>query len=134
VEDHRTELSLEELVELHNEEAEALKQRIAFRDEDKETRHSIPAGDLKEAFFCCNKLSKLMKDYHPDTAAVEMGVSHFNDILMAHFWRVQKSRIKQPNLDSFFKKVDKRPLTDEPLTGQSPKMSRNDDSSPSTSM
>ena len=38
------------------------------------------------------------------------------------------------NLDSFFKEADKRPLTDEPPTGQSPKMSRNDDSSPSTSM
>jgi hypothetical protein len=32
-----------------------------------------------------------MKDYHPDIAAVEMGLNHFNDTLMAHFWRVQKS-------------------------------------------
>ena len=34
VEDHRKELSFEELVEFHNEEAEALKQRIAFGDEE----------------------------------------------------------------------------------------------------
>jgi len=137
VEDHRKELSFEELVELYNEEAEALKQRIAFgdeKDENKVKSHSIPAEDLKEVFSCWNKLSKLMKDYHPDTATVEMGLDHFNDTLMAHFWRVQKPRIKQSNLDSFFKKVDKRPPTDEPTTGQSPKMSRNDDSSPSTSM
>jgi hypothetical protein len=33
---------------------------------------------------------------------------------------------------ALFKKVDKRPPTNEPPTGQSPKMSRNDDSSPST--
>jgi hypothetical protein len=70
-----------------------------------------------------------MKDYHPNIAAVEMDLNHFNDTLMAHSWRVQKSRIKQSTLDSFFKKVDKRPPTDEPPSVQSPKMSRNDDSS-----
>jgi len=135
VEDHRKELSFEELAELYNEEAETLKQRIAFgdkKDEDKVKSHSIPAEDLREVFCCWNKLSKLMKNYHPDFATVEMGLNHFNDTLMDHFWRVQKSRIKQSNLDSFFKKVDKRPLTDEPPTGQSPKMSTNDDLSPST--
>jgi len=111
VEDHRKELSFEELVQLHNEETEALKQRIDFGDDDddKEKSHSIPAEDLKEVLSCCNKLSKLKNDYHPDIAAVEMGLYHFNDTLMTHFWRVQKSRIKQSNLDSFFKKVDKRP-------------------------
>ena len=98
VEDHRKELSFEELVELRNEEAEALQQRIAFgdeEDEDKEKGHSIPAEDHKEVLPCWNKLSKLMKDYHPDIAAVRMGLNHFNDTLMVHFWRVQKSRIKQ---------------------------------------
>ena len=124
----------EELAELHNEEAEALKQRIAYGDEDKEKSHSIRAEDLKEVLRCQNKLSKLMKDYHPHTATVEIGLNHFNDTLMAHFWRVQKSRIKQSNLASFLKRVDKCPPTDEPPTGQSPKLSRNDDSYPSTSM
>jgi len=129
VEDHR-----KELVKFHNEEAEALKQGIddANKDEDKEKSHSIPAEDLKEAFSCWNKLSKLMKDYHLDIATVEMGLYHFNDTLMTHFWRVQKSRIKQSNLDSIFKKVDKRSPSHKPPTGQSPKMSRNNDSSPST--
>jgi hypothetical protein len=69
-----------------------------------------------------------MKYYHPNIAAVEMDLNHFNDTLMTHFWRVQKSRIKQSTL------VDKRPPTDEPPSVQSPKMSKNDDSSPSTSM
>jgi len=36
----------------------------------------------------------------------------------------QKSRIKQSILDSYFKKVDKRPPTYEPPTGQSRKLSR----------
>jgi hypothetical protein len=59
VEDHRKELSFEELAELHNEGAEALKQRTAVGD-DKEKSHSIPAEDLKEVFSCWNKLSKLI--------------------------------------------------------------------------
>ena len=78
VEDHRKELSFEELVQLHNEETEALKQRIAFGDEeddDKEKSHSIPAEDIKEVFSCENKPSKIMKHYHPHTAAVEMGLN-----------------------------------------------------------
>ena len=132
--DHRKELSFEELAQLHNEEEEALKQRIAYGDKDNGKSHSNPGEELKELFSCQHKLSKLMKDYQPHTAAAEMGLYRMNDTLMAHFWRVQKSRIKQSNLASFFKKVDKRSPTDEPPTGQSPKMSRNNDSSPSTSM
>jgi len=74
VEDHRKELSFEELGELHNEEAETLKQRTAVGDEeneDKEKSHSIPAEDPKEAFSCWNKLFKLKKDYHPDIATLK---------------------------------------------------------------
>jgi len=55
VEDHKKELSFEELVELHNEEAKSLQQRTAFGnkdDEDKEKSHSIPAEDLKKVFSC----------------------------------------------------------------------------------
>ena len=50
VEDHRKLLSFDELAKLHNEEAEALKQRKAFGEEEdkgKEKSHSIPAEDLK---------------------------------------------------------------------------------------
>ena len=88
VEEHRKELSFEELVELDNEEAGALKQRVAFwdeEDEDKENSHNIPAEYLKELLSCWNKLSELMEDYHPDIAAVEMDLNHFNSTLMAHF-------------------------------------------------
>jgi len=74
-----------------------------------------------------------------DRDAAEQHREKFKKIIeeggfISHLWRVKKSRMKQSNLDSFFKKVDKRPLTDEPLTGQLRKLIRNDDSSPSTSM
>ena len=102
VEDHRKELSFVELAELHNEEAEAMKQRIAFgdeEDEDKEKIHSFPAEDLKDGFSSWNKLSELVTDYRPEIAALEIGFNHFNDTLMAHFRRVQKPRLKHSILD-----------------------------------
>jgi hypothetical protein len=48
--------------------------------------------------------------------------------------QTQMLQLTQSNRDSLFKKVGKRPPTDEPPTEQSPKMSRNDDSPSSTSM
>jgi len=45
VADYRKEMSFEEL-ELHNEEAEALKQRIAYGNEDKEKSRCVPAEEL----------------------------------------------------------------------------------------
>ena len=75
-----------------------------------------------------------MKDYHPDIAAVEMGLNHFNDTLMAHFWRFKKIQAKAVKPGFILQKVRQTPPTYKPPTGQSPKMCRNDDSSPSTSM
>jgi len=51
------------------------------------------------------------------------------DVARACAWHVRPYRF-----DSFFKKVEKRPATDEVPTGQSPKMCRNNESSPSTCM
>ncbi|KAG7163033.1 hypothetical protein Hamer_G002086 [Homarus americanus] len=70
VEEHSKELSTEELLELHKEENETLKWSLTSEEsgeeEDKEESHIIPAKDLKDAFFCWSKLSKLAEDYHPD--------------------------------------------------------------------
>ena len=54
-------------------------------DKDNENSHRFPAEELTEVFCCWNKLSELMEDYHPDIAAVEMDLNHFNSTLMAHF-------------------------------------------------
>ncbi|KAG7161322.1 putative Tigger transposable element-derived protein 1-like 325 [Homarus americanus] len=86
VDEHRKELSTEELLE----ENETLKWSLATEesgeDEDKEESRIIPAKDLKDVFWCWNKLSKLVEDYHPDVASVEKGLSIFNDTVMSHFW------------------------------------------------
>ncbi|KAG7158532.1 Pogo transposable element-like 53, partial [Homarus americanus] len=97
VEEHSKELSTEELLELHKEQNETLRRSLTSEesgeDEDKEENRIIPAKDLKDAFFCWSKLSKLTEDYHPDVGSVQKAISVFNDNVMNYFWRVQKSSI-----------------------------------------
>ncbi|KAG7167051.1 Tigger transposable element-derived protein 1-like 214 [Homarus americanus] len=78
VEEHSKELSTEELRELHKEENETLKRSLTSEEsgeeEDKEESRIIPAKDLKDAFFCWSKLSKLAEDYHPDVGSVQKAI------------------------------------------------------------
>ncbi|KAG7164380.1 Tigger transposable element-derived protein 1-like 165 [Homarus americanus] len=78
VEEHSKELSTEELLELHKEQNETLKRSLTSEesgeDEDKEESRIIPAKDLKDAFFCWSKLSKLAEDYHPDVGSVQKAI------------------------------------------------------------
>ncbi|KAG7166760.1 putative Tigger transposable element-derived protein 1-like 280 [Homarus americanus] len=78
VEEHNKELSTEELLELHKEENETLKRSLTSEEsgeeEDKEESRIIPAKDLKDAFFCWSKLSKLAEDYHPDVGSVQKAI------------------------------------------------------------
>ncbi|KAG7175887.1 Tigger transposable element-derived protein 1-like 201 [Homarus americanus] len=75
VEEHSKELSTEELLELHKEENETLKQSLTSEEsgeeEDKDESRIIPAKDLKDVFFCWSKLSKLAEDFHPDVGSVQ---------------------------------------------------------------
>ncbi|KAG7172206.1 Tigger transposable element-derived protein 1-like 132, partial [Homarus americanus] len=96
VEEHSKELSTEELLELHKEQNETLKRSLTSEEsgeeQDKEESRIIPAKDLKDAFFCWSKLSKLDEDYHPDVGSVQKAISVFNDNVMNYFWKDQKSR------------------------------------------
>ncbi|KAG7178104.1 DnaJ subfamily C member 17-like [Homarus americanus] len=81
VEEHSKELSTEELLELHKEQNETLKRSLTSEEsgeeEDKEESRIIPAKDLKDAFFCWSKLSKLAEDYHLDVGSVQKAISVF---------------------------------------------------------
>ncbi|KAG7171120.1 Tigger transposable element-derived protein 1-like 171 [Homarus americanus] len=89
VEEHSKELSTEELLELHKEENETLKRSLTSEEsgeeEDKEESRIIPAKDLKDAFFCWSKLSKLAEDYHPDVGSVQKAISSWYSALRMDF-------------------------------------------------
>ncbi|KAG7155209.1 putative Tigger transposable element-derived protein 1-like 263 [Homarus americanus] len=65
VEEHSKELSTGELLELHKEENETLKQSLTSEesgeDEDKEESRIIPVKDLKDAFFCWRNCLSLLR-------------------------------------------------------------------------
>ncbi|KAG7177880.1 Zinc finger protein 519-like 3 [Homarus americanus] len=75
-------------------QAETLKRSLTSEesgeDEDKEESRIIPAKDLKELFSSWNKVGKIVEDYHPDVAAVEKGLSIFNDTVMSYFWKYSR--------------------------------------------
>lgn len=75
--------------------------------------------NLKELFLCLAQTSDITKEYHSDIVTVEMGLNHFNDTPMAHFWKVQKSKLKQRSLNLVFK----QPSVDERVRGQFSKRS-----------
>ncbi|KAG7175302.1 PiggyBac transposable element-derived protein 4-like 13 [Homarus americanus] len=104
VEEHSKELSTEELLELHKEENETLKRSLTSEEsgeEDKEESRIIPAKDLKDAFFCWSKLSKLAEDYHPDVGSVQKAISVFNDNVMNYFCKSPRHLLDSPShLDS----------------------------------
>ncbi|KAG7165919.1 Tigger transposable element-derived protein 1-like 191 [Homarus americanus] len=104
VEEHSKELSTEELLELHKEQNETLKQSLTSEEsgeeeEDKEESRIIPAKDLKDAFFCWSKLSKLAEDYHPDVGSVQKAISVFNDNVMNYFWKVRRSEANHRDIE-----------------------------------
>ncbi|KAG7163951.1 Tigger transposable element-derived protein 1-like 166 [Homarus americanus] len=111
VEEHSKELSTEELLELHKEENETLKRSLTSEEsgeeEDKEESRIIPAKDLKDAFFCWSKLSKLAEDYHPDVGSVQKAISVFNDNVMNYFW---KYRFGTEVVDNIIAELDKTSL------------------------
>ncbi|KAG7165903.1 hypothetical protein Hamer_G011804 [Homarus americanus] len=84
VEEHSKELSTEELLELHKEQNETLKQSLTSEEsgeeEDKEESCIIPAKDLKDAFLCWSTLSKLAEDYHPDVGSVQKAIMESADV------------------------------------------------------
>ncbi|KAG7155833.1 hypothetical protein Hamer_G019239 [Homarus americanus] len=108
VEEHNKELSTEELLELHKEENETLKRSLTSEEsgeeEDKEESRIIPAKDLKDAFFCWSKLSKLAEDYHPDVGSVQKAISVFNDNVMNYFWK----QMQNPNDPAYHKDSSRR--------------------------
>ncbi|KAG7157424.1 kinesin-like protein KIFC1-like 1, partial [Homarus americanus] len=95
VEEHSKELSTEELLKLHKEQNETLKRSLTSEesgeDEDKEESCIIPAEDLKDAFFCWSKLSKLAEDYYPDVGSVQKAIRTLNLVDLAGSERLKES-------------------------------------------
>ncbi|KAG7173766.1 putative Tigger transposable element-derived protein 1-like 326 [Homarus americanus] len=97
------EVDNDELLELHKEQNETLKQSLTSEEsgeeEDKEESHIIPAKDLKDVFFCWSKLFKLVEDYHPDVGSVQRAIRSNKQIILLTS-RAKQATAQKENLVS----------------------------------
>ena len=112
LDEHRVELTTEELQHLQEEQKKTLTEDISS-DED-EGRKDASTAEIKE--FCAkwNEIQNFVELYHPDKAASCRIVYSFNDGVVSHFRKVLSRRQKQVTLDKFFTKRKEPPVAESP--------------------
>ena len=110
--EHRDELTTEELRQLHEEQKKTLTEEISS-DEDEGWKIASSA-DIKKICAKWNDIQNFVELYHPDKATSSRAVYMFNDIVISHFRKVLKRRQKQVTLDRFFTKRNEEPVLTSP--------------------
>ena len=110
--EHRDELTTEELRQLHEEQKKTLTEEISS-DEDEGWKIASSA-DIKKICAKWNDIQNFVELYHPDKATSSRAVYMFNDIVISHFRKVVKRRQKQVTLDRFFTKRNEEPVLTSP--------------------
>ena len=110
--EHRDELTTEELRQLHEEQKKMLTEEISS-DED-EGRKIASSADIKKICAKWNDIQNFVELYHPDKATSSRAVYMFNDIVISHFRKVLKRRQKQVTIDRFFTKRNEEPVLTSP--------------------
>jgi hypothetical protein len=95
IEDHRNELTTEELQELQREQQEVIE------DVSSEEEENISTKEIKELCHHWENIEHIVQKWHPNTAVANRSVNLFNDNVMEHFRRILKKRQKQSTLDIF---------------------------------
>ena len=108
LEDHRVELTTEELLHLQEEQKKTLEEEMS--SDDDEGRKDAPTAVIKDMCAKWNELQNFVELYHPDKAGSSRAMYAFNDIVISHFRKVLKRRQKQVTLDKFFAKRKEHPV------------------------
>ncbi|KAF2347165.1 hypothetical protein FHG87_022078 [Trinorchestia longiramus] len=102
VEDHRNELTIEELQELHREQQEEV---VEERSTEKEkSKGSISTAEIKELCYHLDKTQRGVEKWHPNPAVGNRSINLFNDNVIEHSRKILRNRHKQTTLDKFLKK------------------------------
>lgn len=113
VEEHKKELTTQELQEMHQEEHEE-RQRVLGSDEDEEEKEKLDQAGLKALFAAWNTVKETLYKHHPDFARTQELMNQIDDECMTFFWETQKRRLKQSTMDKFFTKVIRKASQDNP--------------------
>ncbi|XP_028575874.2 uncharacterized protein LOC114592144 isoform X1 [Podarcis muralis] len=92
VEDHKTELTTEELQNILMEQQQAATEELSEEEEEEKRRENVPTALIEEMCAKWAELQSFVEKYHPDAAAVSHATNTFNDSAMSHFRQILKQR------------------------------------------
>ncbi|GCC36385.1 hypothetical protein chiPu_0014879 [Chiloscyllium punctatum] len=98
VEDHKNELPTEELQHLHEMQQEEVAEEISSEKEEG-TSGNISSAEVKELCFLWSKTQAIVEKWHPNKTVVNRSINMFNDNVIGHFRKIQKSRQHQTTLE-----------------------------------
>ncbi|XP_053235637.1 uncharacterized protein LOC128409319 isoform X1 [Podarcis raffonei] len=126
VQEHRTELTTEELQDILTEQQKSATEEIkpateeitSLEEEKEESRESAPTATIKEMLAKWAEVQAVAEKYHPDKDALSHATNIYNDIAMSHFIETLKQRQKQVSIEK--KLVRKRSSESEPGGSEGP--------------
>ncbi|KAM6467503.1 uncharacterized protein PHA67_012932 [Liasis olivaceus] len=104
VEDHKEELTAEELAELQSEQQKALVEEHSTEEE--EDREEVSSDVIKSIMEKWNECQDFFEEHHPNITVTNRVLNQMNDNMVSHFRRVMQRRKKQVTLDRFFGKTE----------------------------
>ncbi|XP_063842553.1 tigger transposable element-derived protein 1-like isoform X2 [Scylla paramamosain] len=87
VEDHKNELTKEELQDLLKMQQEEVAQEISLEEEG---NRNITSAEIKELCFLWSKTQAIVEKWHPNKAVVNKSINLFNDNVIDYFRKIQK--------------------------------------------
>ncbi|XP_060697366.1 tigger transposable element-derived protein 1-like [Hemiscyllium ocellatum] len=103
IEDLKNELTTEELQHLHKTQQEEVAEEISSEEEERASGN-ISSAEIKELCFLWSKAQAIVEKWHPNKAVVNRSINMFNDNVINHFRKIQKSRQHQTILERWFSK------------------------------
>jgi len=126
LEDHKGELSTEELEQLQKQLQKAIVEEIF--SEEEEGMEDVPTTLIREICAKWGEVQSFVERYHPDKAVASRSINIFSDNAMCHFRNILKRRQKQITMENVL--VRQRPSGSE-TESSGPKRQKKEKESPS---
>ncbi|XP_066958827.1 tigger transposable element-derived protein 1-like [Macrobrachium rosenbergii] len=108
VAEHNTELTTEELQELHKEQQKILAEEVSGEEESKEVP-TTGTKEIKEMLMHWEKFQEFFEMHHHDKAVVNRATDYVDDNLVNVYRKHLKIRQQQTTLYRFFSKEESQP-------------------------
>ncbi|UYV71872.1 hypothetical protein LAZ67_9000820 [Cordylochernes scorpioides] len=106
VEEEDQELTTNELIDLHREQHQEVKEVISSgKEEDENSLGSLPSDQIREICKMWETVQLFVAKHHPNKPAALRATDQFNDNAMSHFREILKKRQKQQSLDHYAHEV-----------------------------